>query len=79
MSAIGVSLRLMQHVDSSSQGQEDAIMPNIKVFAGNSNPELAEKIVARLGIKLSEVKLKKFSNKETRYTVRGSFSITLFL
>ena len=42
------------------------IMPNIKVFAGNSNPQLAEKIAARLGLKLSEVKLKKFSNKETR-------------
>lgn len=44
----------------------DINMPNIKVFAGNSNPLLAERIAARLGLKLSEVKLKKFSNKETR-------------
>lgn len=42
-------------------------MPNIKVFAGNSNPQLAEKIASRLGLKLSAVKLKKFSNKETRW------------
>ena len=42
-------------------------MPNIKVFSGNSNPELARAIAARLGLELSKVTLKKFSNKETRF------------
>ena len=42
-------------------------MPNIKVFAGNSNPELAKRIAVRLGLSLSKVTLMKFSNKETRY------------
>ena len=41
-------------------------MPNIKVFAGNSNPELARKIATRLGLELGKVTLRKFSNKETR-------------
>ena len=40
-------------------------MPNIKVFSGNSNPELARGIASRLGLELSNVKLTKFSNKET--------------
>lgn len=42
-------------------------MPNIKVFSGNSNPELARRIAARLGLDLGKVTLKKFSNKETRF------------
>ena len=42
-------------------------MSNIKVFAGNSNPELSKRIVARLGHELAKVSLKKFSNQETRY------------
>ena len=41
-------------------------MSNIKVFAGNSNPELSKRIVARLGHDLAKVSLKKFSNQETR-------------
>ena len=41
-------------------------MPNIKIFSGNSNPELASAIAHRLGLELSAVKLSKFSNKETR-------------
>ncbi len=41
-------------------------MPNIKVFSGNSNPELASSIAARLGHELSKVTLTRFSNKETR-------------
>ena len=40
-------------------------MPNIKVFSGNSNPELARGIVSRLGLELGKVKLTKFSNTET--------------
>lgn len=49
-------------------------MPNIKVFSGNSNPELAKSIAARLGLELSKVTLKKFSNQETRY---AAFSLAL--
>lgn len=41
-------------------------MPNIKVFSGNSNPELAKRIANRLGLELSKVTLKKFANKETK-------------
>ena len=40
-------------------------MPNIKVFSGNSNPDLAHSIASRLGIELSKVSLSKFANKET--------------
>ena len=41
------------------------IMPNIKVFSGSSHCDLAQKIADRLGIELSKVVLKKFSNQET--------------
>ncbi|XP_063540116.1 ribose-phosphate pyrophosphokinase 2-like [Cydia strobilella] len=40
-------------------------MPNIKVFTGTSHPELAKKIVGRLGIDLGKATTKTFSNKET--------------
>ncbi|KAG1693185.1 Ribose-phosphate pyrophosphokinase 2 [Nymphon striatum] len=40
-------------------------MPNIKVFSGTSHPDLAQKIVDRLGIHLGKVVTKKFSNLET--------------
>jgi len=40
-------------------------MPNIKVFSGTSHPDLAQKIVDRLGIDLGKVVTKKFSNLET--------------
>ncbi|XP_014261809.1 ribose-phosphate pyrophosphokinase 1 isoform X1 [Cimex lectularius] len=40
-------------------------MPNIKVFSGTSHPELAQRIVDRLGIDLGKVVTKKFSNLET--------------
>ncbi|PRD21610.1 UNVERIFIED_CONTAM: Prps1 [Trichonephila clavipes] len=49
-------------------------MPNIKVFSGTSHPELAQKVVDRLGINLGKAVLKKFSNKETveiKESVRG--------
>jgi len=41
-------------------------MPNIKVFSGSSHPDLAQKIVDRLGIDLGRVVAKKFSNLETK-------------
>ena len=56
-------------------------MPNIKIFSGNSNPELASAIAHRLGLELSAVKLSKFSNKETRYLyfkVRGRIKCVNF-
>lgn len=40
-------------------------MPNIKVFSGSSHPDLAEKIVDRLGIHVGRAVLKKFANQET--------------
>lgn len=40
-------------------------MPNIKVFSGSSHPDLAQKVVDRLGIGLGKVVTKKFSNMET--------------
>jgi ribose-phosphate pyrophosphokinase len=47
-------------------------MPNIKIFSGNSNPELSRRIAARLGLELSKVELKKFSNKETSVEIGES-------
>lgn len=40
-------------------------MPNIKVFSGTSHPDLAQRIVDRLGIDVGKVVTKKFSNLET--------------
>ncbi|XP_002730472.1 ribose-phosphate pyrophosphokinase 1 [Saccoglossus kowalevskii] len=40
-------------------------MPNIKLFSGSSHADLAQKIADRLGIELSKVVTKKFSNQET--------------
>jgi len=40
-------------------------MPNIKLFSGTSHSELGIKISDRLGIELSKVTTKKFSNQET--------------
>lgn len=47
-------------------------MPNIKVFTGSSHPDLAKKIVARLGLDLSRATTKKFSNKETNVEIGES-------
>ncbi|PAA47348.1 hypothetical protein BOX15_Mlig021117g2 [Macrostomum lignano] len=40
-------------------------MPNIKIFSGNSNLDLAKKICERLGHELGKVVTNKFSNRET--------------
>eukprot|EP01137_Pigoraptor_chileana_P031482 Opistho-2@19360 len=40
-------------------------MTNIKIFAGNSHRELAERIVARLGLPLGQARVSKFANGET--------------
>uniref|UniRef100_A0A1B0BNE8 ribose-phosphate diphosphokinase n=2 Tax=Glossina palpalis gambiensis TaxID=67801 RepID=A0A1B0BNE8_9MUSC len=50
---------------SSSRNSLHSRMPNIKVFSGTSHPDLAQRIVDRLGIELGKVVTKKFSNLET--------------
>ena len=49
---------------------------NIKVFACNSNKELAESIVAKLGLKLGDCEVEKFSDGEISVkineTIRGA-------
>ncbi|XP_067947982.1 ribose-phosphate pyrophosphokinase 1-like [Watersipora subatra] len=47
-------------------------MPNIKIFSGTSNPEVAELVANRLGLKLGEVTTKKFSNQETCVEIEES-------
>jgi ribose-phosphate pyrophosphokinase len=47
-------------------------MPNIKVFSGSSHPDLAQRIVDRLGIDLGRVVTKKFSNLETSVEIGES-------
>ena len=47
-------------------------MPNIKVFSGSSNPGLAQKICARLGISMGKVTAKQFSNLETSVEIGES-------
>lgn len=47
-------------------------MPNIKVFSGSSHPDLAQKIVERLGIHIGKTVLKKFSNQETSVEIGES-------
>lgn len=49
-------------------------MPNIKVFSGTSHPDLAQRIVDRLGIDLGKVVTKKFSNLETWYVKYNSIT-----
>ena len=39
-------------------------MPNIKVFAGTSHPDMGAKICYRLGLEPGKVVAKKFSNGE---------------
>ena len=53
------------NTSSASQAQDQRKMPNIKIFSGTSNPEVAELIANRLGLKLANVTTKKFSNQET--------------
>jgi len=57
-----ISAKLEQPANLGPKGKR---MPNIKVFSGTSHPDLAQKIVDRLGIDLGKVVTKKFSNLET--------------
>lgn len=53
------------NLEKSSVLKIQSRMPNIKVFSGSSHPDLAQRIVDRLGIDLGKVVTKKFSNLET--------------
>lgn len=53
------------NLEQSSVLKLQSRMPNIKVFSGSSHPDLAQRIVDRLGIDLGKVVTKKFSNLET--------------
>lgn len=44
----------------------------IKLFAGNSNPELAQRIAQELGVPLAKCEVSKFSNGETSVTIGES-------
>ena len=43
---------------------------NIKIFSGSSNPKLAKGIADRLGLKLAEIELKKFSDGEISVKIK---------
>ncbi|XP_007537841.1 ribose-phosphate pyrophosphokinase 3 [Erinaceus europaeus] len=47
-------------------------MPNIKIFSGSSHQDLSQKIADRLGLELSKVVTKKFSNQETSVEIGES-------
>lgn len=59
------SLLQQENSDKSQCGILQSRMPNIKVFSGSSHPDLAQRIVDRLGIETGKVVTKKFSNLET--------------
>ncbi|OLL22585.1 Ribose-phosphate pyrophosphokinase 2 [Neolecta irregularis DAH-3] len=44
----------------------------IKIFTGNSHPELAKKIASRLGLELSKAVVLEYSNQETAITIGES-------
>jgi len=47
-------------------------MPNIRIFAGNSHPDLGRMVSERLNLEIGRCKLKKFSNKETSVEIGES-------
>jgi len=47
-------------------------MPNIRIFAGSSHPELARLVSERLNSEMGRCKLKKFSNKESSVEIGES-------
>lgn len=40
---------------------------DIKILTGNAHPRFAEKVAARLGMRMVPVEVGKFANMETRY------------
>ena len=45
----------------------------IKLFALNSNPELAQKIAAEMGVKLCDASVKHFSDGEIQININGGW------
>ncbi|EEB08649.1 ribose-phosphate pyrophosphokinase [Schizosaccharomyces japonicus yFS275] len=45
---------------------------SIKIFTGNSHPDLAEKVAKRIGIPLGKVSVVQYSNRETAITIGES-------
>lgn len=64
-STIRAKTLVQSNLEQSSVSKLESRMPNIKVFSGSSHPDLAQRIVDRLGIELGKVVTKKFSNLET--------------
>lgn len=62
---VTLNARWFQHCHSRLTNRFTS-MPNIKVFSGSSNRDLAQKIADRIGCRLGKVTSKKFSNQETR-------------
>lgn len=56
---------IRDNLEKASVRRIQSRMPNIKIFSGTSHPDLAQRIVDRLGIDLGKVVTKKFSNLET--------------
>ena len=46
-------------------------MPDLKLFAGNAIPELALKIANRLGAKLGDATVGRFSDGEVQVQING--------
>lgn len=60
-----IRAKSLLHTNLESPRPIRARMPNIKIFSGTSHPDLAQRIVDRLGIDIGKVVTKKFSNLET--------------
>ncbi|CAH2087008.1 unnamed protein product [Euphydryas editha] len=67
-----ITVELKQNKEIENTKYLSPRMPNIKVFTGSSHPDLANKIVTRLGLDLSRATTKKFSNKETNVEIGES-------
>lgn len=76
-STIRAKTLVQSDLEQSSVSKLESRMPNIKVFSGSSHPDLAQRIVDRLGIELGKVVTKKFSNLET-WWVSILFSLNFF-
>lgn len=50
------------------------ISNSIKIFSGNSHPELAEKVAKRIGITVGKINVTKYSNQEMAISI-GSYWI----
>lgn len=58
--------------DLQERGARDLNLQGLKLFAGNSNPELARRIADSLGVPLGEITSKRFADGEIRIKVEES-------